>query len=101
MNFQDHDGIYRPLKIAPVTMEADKKSKQERDAERKTKNDLRRVRQNEYVRSLVDDLEGRPEEVSFRSIAWCGLLVYIGYFCAELAFFVFCHTTTGEREGWS
>ncbi|KNA17374.1 hypothetical protein SOVF_080590 [Spinacia oleracea] len=66
MDNGDHDGIYRPLKIAPVTMEADKKSKQERDAERKTKNDLRRVRQNEYVRSLVDDLEGRPEEVRER-----------------------------------
>ncbi|XP_021743758.1 neuroguidin-like [Chenopodium quinoa] len=62
MDTDDHGGIYRPPKIAPVTME-DKKSKQEKDAERKTKNTLRRVRQSEYVRSLVDDLEGRPEEV--------------------------------------
>lgn len=62
----DHGGIYRPFKFAPTTMEKEeggKKSKLERDAERKTKDTLRRVRQSEYVRSLVDDLEGRPEEV--------------------------------------
>ncbi|KAL2893073.1 Neuroguidin [Bienertia sinuspersici] len=63
MDNDDNDGIYRPPKIAPVTMEEGKKSKQERDALRKEKDTLRRVRQSEYVKSLVDDLEGRPEEV--------------------------------------
>lgn len=63
MNDDDNRGVYKPPKIAPTTMEEGRKSKQERDAERKSKDTLRRVRQSEYVRSLVDDLEGRPEEV--------------------------------------
>lgn len=46
-------------------MEEGKKSKKERDAERKGKNALRKVKQNEFLKSLVNDLEGRPEEVSF------------------------------------
>ena len=46
-------------------MEEGKKTKKERDAERKGKNALRKVKQNEFLKSLVNDLEGRPEEVSF------------------------------------
>ncbi|KAL6323204.1 hypothetical protein AAG906_027487 [Vitis piasezkii] len=45
-------GVYRPPKFAPASMEEDKMSKQERNA-----------RQSAYVRELMDDLEGRPEEV--------------------------------------
>lgn len=63
MDTDDNDGVYRPPKIAPTTMEQGKKTKQERDAERKAKDTLRRVRQSDYVKSLVDDMEGRPEEV--------------------------------------
>ncbi|CAO2838389.1 unnamed protein product [Amaranthus hypochondriacus] len=63
MDEDDHGGIYRPPKIAPTTMEEGKKSKKERDAERKGKNALRKVKQNEFLKSLVNDLEGRPEEV--------------------------------------
>ncbi|XAR48484.1 hypothetical protein NMG60_11031313 [Bertholletia excelsa] len=57
------DGVYRPPKFAPTSMEEDKISKQERNALRKEKEALRQARQSAYVRELVDDLEGRPEEV--------------------------------------
>ena len=39
-------------------------SRKERNAIRKEKNIIRQARQNAYVRELMDDLEGRPEEVS-------------------------------------
>lgn len=56
--------MYRPPKFAPVSMEEDKISRQERNALRKEKETLRQARQGAYVRELMDDLEGRPEEVS-------------------------------------
>ncbi|KAJ8450270.1 hypothetical protein Cgig2_004727 [Carnegiea gigantea] len=62
MASEDDDGLYRPPKIAPTTMEEDKKTKQERDVQRKAKDLLRRARQSEYVRSLLADVEERPEE---------------------------------------
>lgn len=57
------DGVYRPPKFAPTSMEEDKISRQERNAMRKEKNALRQARQSDYVRELMDGLEGRPEEV--------------------------------------
>lgn len=39
-------------------------SRKERNAIRKEKNIIRQARQNAYMRELMDDLEGRPEEVS-------------------------------------
>lgn len=62
MASDDDEGLYRPPKIAPTTMEEDKKTKQERDVQRKAKDLLRRARQSEYVRSLLADVEERPEE---------------------------------------
>nr|CAN69547.1 hypothetical protein VITISV_005614 [Vitis vinifera] len=56
-------GVYRPPKFAPASMEEDKMSKQERNVLRKEKETLRQARQSAYVRELMDDLEGRPEEV--------------------------------------
>ena len=56
--------MYRPPKFAPASMEEDKMSKQERNVLRKEKETLRQARQSAYVRELMDDLEGRPEEVS-------------------------------------
>lgn len=56
--------MYRPPKFAPTSMEEDKISRQERNAMRKEKNALRQARQSDYVRELMDGLEGRPEEVS-------------------------------------
>ncbi|THG07275.1 hypothetical protein TEA_001865 [Camellia sinensis var. sinensis] len=64
---EDGGGVYRPPKFAPTSMEEDTVSKQERNAMRKDKAVLREARQSAYVRELMDDLEGRPEEVS------CGL----------------------------
>lgn len=46
-------------------MEEDKISKQDRNAIRKEKNALRQARQSAYVREMLNDFEGRPEEVSF------------------------------------
>jgi hypothetical protein len=50
-------------------MEEGKISKQERNAMRMEKQILRQSRQSEFVRELMDDMEGRPQEVS------CGLLL--------------------------
>jgi len=66
-------------------MEEDKKTKQERDTQRKTKDLLRRARQSDYVRSLLADVEERPEEVSLLDFffpnavicLWCSVLVYL------------------------
>lgn len=44
----------------------DKITKQERNALRREKETLRQARQSAYVRELMDDLEGRPTEVSCR-----------------------------------
>lgn len=57
------DGVYQVPKFAPTAMEEDKMSRKERNAIRKEKNIIRQARQNAYVRELMDDLEGRPEEV--------------------------------------
>lgn len=59
--------MYRPPKFAPTSMEDGKISKHERNALRLEKQILRQSRQSDFVRRLVNDLEGRPEEVS------CGL----------------------------
>ncbi|CBI19287.3 hypothetical protein VitviT2T_027340 [Vitis vinifera] len=56
-------GVYRPPKFAPTSMEEDKISKHEKNALRKEKETVRQARQSTYVRELMDDLEGRPEEV--------------------------------------
>lgn len=50
-------------------MEEGKNSKQERNAMRMEKQILQQSRQSEFVRELMDDIEGRPQEVS------CGLLL--------------------------
>ena len=57
--------MYRPPKFAPTSMEDDKVSKLERNALRKEKDTLRQARQSAYVRDLMDDLQGKPEEVSY------------------------------------
>ncbi|KAL3514279.1 hypothetical protein ACH5RR_026996 [Cinchona calisaya] len=51
------DGVYRPPKLAPAM------SREERNALRKEKETLRQARRSAYVRELINDLEGRPEEV--------------------------------------
>ena len=64
--------MYRPPKLVPVVMEEDKISKKERNALRKEKQMLRQSRQSDFMREMMDNMEGRLEEVS------CGLLLW-GY----------------------
>ncbi|KAJ4963922.1 hypothetical protein NE237_023861 [Protea cynaroides] len=60
---QDGDGVYQPPKFAPTTMEEHNTSKQEKLARRRMKETLRQAEQSDFVRKLMDDFEGRPEEV--------------------------------------
>lgn len=62
MTSEDRD-TYKPPKIAPTSMEKDKSSRFERNAFRKEENTLRQAKQSRYVRDMVDDFEGRPEEI--------------------------------------
>ncbi|XP_074308599.1 uncharacterized protein LOC141643363 isoform X2 [Silene latifolia] len=60
-------GVYRPVKMVPTTMEGDaKKGKDKKNLNRKEEHDARGAKRSDYVRSLMDDLEGRPEEVRER-----------------------------------
>lgn len=61
--FQDGVGVYRPPKFAPATMGQDKMSREERNALRKEKETLRQARRSAYVRELMNEIEGKPEEV--------------------------------------
>ena len=58
-------------------MEKDKSSRFERNALRKEENTLRQSKHSRYVKDMVDDYEGRPEEVC----CWRDLLV-IGTYLA-------------------
>ncbi|XP_068656461.1 uncharacterized protein [Aristolochia californica] len=60
---KDGDGVYRPPKFAPTTMDEDKMSKREKMAMRKEKEALKRAKQSPFLREVIDDIEGRPEEV--------------------------------------
>lgn len=54
-------------------MEEDRVSKQDRNALRKERNTLRQAKTSDYVRELMNDLEGRPEEVSFYNYGFLGM----------------------------
>lgn len=60
---EDGSNVYRPPKLVPAPMEEDKMSRQERNKSRKETMDLRKARQNPFMIDLVNNLEGRPEEV--------------------------------------
>ncbi|KAL6503511.1 hypothetical protein OROGR_025434 [Orobanche gracilis] len=60
---EDGGGVYRPPKLAPSAMGEDKISKKERNDLRRDKEIVRQAKQSAYVRELMDDLEGRPEEI--------------------------------------
>ncbi|XP_051134564.1 uncharacterized protein LOC127253831 [Andrographis paniculata] len=60
---EDGSGVYRPPKFAPSLMDEEKISRHERNAMRKEKETLRRAKQSTYVQELLNDLEGRPEEI--------------------------------------
>lgn len=57
------DGVYRPPKFAPMSMEDDRTTKQERNATRKEKHLLRQAAEDTYMKEVIDELEDRPEEV--------------------------------------
>jgi len=63
MNSQEGDGVYRPPKIAPTSMKEGMTSKQERNALRKEKLILQQSRQSDFMREMMDNMEGKPEEV--------------------------------------
>lgn len=44
-------------------------SRQERNALRKEKETLRQARQSAYMRDLMNDIDGRPEEVYIRFLS--------------------------------
>ncbi|EPS65166.1 hypothetical protein M569_09613, partial [Genlisea aurea] len=60
---EDHSDVYRPPKFAPSSMEEDKVSREEKKAMRRDKQMLRQANQSGYVRDLLNEREGRPEEV--------------------------------------
>ncbi|CAI8599119.1 unnamed protein product [Vicia faba] len=62
---QDDDGddVYRPPRIAPTSMDMDKSSKQERNAIRRDREILKQAKQSDFIRTMVNDMEGRPEEI--------------------------------------
>lgn len=65
------DGTYRPPKFAPVFMEDDKISKQERNALRREKEILKQATQSRYMKEILNEYEGRPEEVCRQLLVWC------------------------------
>ncbi|KAK2659949.1 hypothetical protein Ddye_006482 [Dipteronia dyeriana] len=63
MSAEDGAGVYKPPKFAPTSMDEDKISRKEKNDLRKEKETLRQARQSTYIRELMDNVEGRPEEV--------------------------------------
>ncbi|KAK3231079.1 hypothetical protein Dsin_002960 [Dipteronia sinensis] len=63
MSAEDGAGVYKPPKFAPTSMDEDKISRKEKNDLRKEIEMLRQVRQSTYMRELMDNLEGRPEEI--------------------------------------
>lgn len=69
----DGDNVYRPPKFAPTSMDLEKSSKQERNASRRDKEILKQAKQSDFIRSMVNDMEDRPEEVTLLFYFWCGI----------------------------
>ncbi|WCJ32785.1 Sas10/Utp3/C1D family [Euphorbia peplus] len=57
------DDVYRPPKIAPTVMEEDRLSKQERNALRRDIQTQRDATKQGYMKDLIHEMEGKPEEV--------------------------------------
>ncbi|KAL3615854.1 hypothetical protein CASFOL_040148 [Castilleja foliolosa] len=60
---KEEDGVYRPPKFAPSAMEDEKMTKQQKNTMRRDKEIVRQARMSGYVRELINDMEGKPEEV--------------------------------------
>ncbi|TKY74418.1 Neuroguidin protein [Spatholobus suberectus] len=60
---QDGNDSYQPVKFAPTSMDLDKASKHERNASRREKEILKQSKQSDYIRTLMNDMEEKPEEI--------------------------------------
>ncbi|KAL9229211.1 hypothetical protein vseg_004700 [Gypsophila vaccaria] len=59
--------VYQPPKLVPTSMEGDGvSSKYKKNAERKERDAGRKARESEFLRNMMDELEGKPEEVRER-----------------------------------
>jgi U3 small nucleolar ribonucleoprotein protein LCP5 len=56
-------------------MDLDKSSKQERNSSRRDKEILKQAKQSDFIRSLVTDMEDRPEEVTLIIYFGCGIII--------------------------
>ncbi|XP_052731812.1 uncharacterized protein LOC108331826 isoform X3 [Vigna angularis] len=63
LTLQDGHDTYQPVKFAPTSMDLEKPSKHERNALRREKEILKQAKQSDYIRTLMNDMEERPEEV--------------------------------------
>lgn len=80
-------------------MEEDRVSKQDRNALRKERNTLRQAKTSDYVRELMNDLEGRPEEVSFYKL-WFSRHESVDV-CIRCLLIIFWCQNTDSRNCWS
>ncbi|KAG5034502.1 hypothetical protein AAZV13_04G088100 [Glycine max] len=60
---QADNEYYQPVKFAPTSMDLEKSSKHERNALRREKEILKQAKQSDYLRTLMNDMEERPEEI--------------------------------------
>ncbi|CAA7400213.1 unnamed protein product [Spirodela intermedia] len=61
---QNGSGVYRPPRFAPTSMDDDDKiSRKEKQAMRKDRDVLMRAKQSTLAKELMDEIEGRPEEL--------------------------------------
>ncbi|XP_004513240.1 uncharacterized protein [Cicer arietinum] len=59
----DGDGVYHGPRFAPTSMDLDKPSKGERNASRRDRELLKQAQNSDYIKTLVNDMEERPEEI--------------------------------------
>lgn len=98
-HLQDSTGVYRPPKLAPAIMNEDKTSRQERNALRKEQEMLRQAKQSTYMKELIDDIEGRPEEVCDHLVHFCYLLLHISFLDSLVFLTISNHKMcSGERR---
>ncbi|XP_073224186.1 uncharacterized protein [Cicer arietinum] len=60
---QDGDSVYHGPRFAPTSMDLDKPSKGERNASRRDKEILKQAQNSNYIKTLMNDMEERPEEI--------------------------------------
>ncbi|XP_078441574.1 sas10/Utp3/C1D family [Wolffia australiana] len=61
---QNGSGVYRPPRFAPTSVdEDDKVSRKEKQAMRKNREALVRSKQSTLAKELIDEIEGRPQEM--------------------------------------